>query len=81
MDWVQVFVILGVTLGGFFYLANRIDNVNKDLSEKIQKNREEIQKNREEIQKNREQILWIKFRLDPYEHPQWEKLQEKKEKK
>jgi len=64
MEWTQVFVILGVFIGGFLYLASKIDGVNKDLSNQIQKNREAIQKNREEI-------LWIKFRLDPNEHPKW----------
>ena len=65
MDWTQVFVILGVFSGMFLYLTSKIDGLRKDLTA--------------EVQKNREEILWIKFRLDPNEHPEWKKPEEKKE--
>ena len=54
MDWIQTFVILGVFIGGFFYLAAKIDEVRKDLDEV----RKELSK---EIKKIEQDILWIKF--------------------
>jgi hypothetical protein len=36
MEWTQVFVILGVFLGAFLWLASKIDGVRKDLSKEIQ---------------------------------------------
>lgn len=77
MDWTQAFVILGVFSGMFLYLLNKIDGIKNDLGKEIQSVRidltKEVQSLRtdlsREIQKNREEILWIKFRLDPYEHP------------
>lgn len=72
MEWTQVFVILGVFIGGFLYLASKIDKVREDLGNQIRDNSKDTQKVRtdlfSEIQKNREELLWIKFRLDPHEH-------------
>ncbi len=50
----------------FDKMENKIDKINNEIKaveEKLTK----------EIQKNREDILWLKFRLDPYEHPKWDK--------
>jgi len=82
MEWTQVIVILGVFVGAFLYLANKIDSnsskmddIRNDLTGKVDALRNDLSK---EIQKNREEILWIKFRLDPHEHPQ-KKEEEAKE--
>ncbi len=44
MDWTQVFVILGVFLGAFLWLAFKIDNISKDLRSDIQDIRDDINK-------------------------------------
>lgn len=56
--------VFGINLVFFVYLLNRMGSNQKDLSK--------------EIQKNREEIMWIKFRLDPHEHP-YKKNEELKE--
>lgn len=66
MDWTPAFVILGVFWGMLLYLLNKIDGIKNDLGKEIQSIRTDLSR---EIQKNREEILWIKFRLDPYVHP------------
>ena len=59
MDVVSILTIIlsvfGINLVFFVYLLNRMDSGFKELQK--------------EIQKNREEIMWIKFRLDPHEHP------------
>ncbi len=44
MDWTQVFVILGVFLGAFLWLASKIDNISKDLRSDIKDVRSDVQK-------------------------------------
>jgi len=59
MDVVSILTIIlsvfGINLVFFVFLLNRMDSGMKELQK--------------EIQKNREEIMWIKFRLDPHEHP------------
>ncbi len=35
MDWIQVFVIIGVFIGGYFHLSSKIGDVNTNLTKKI----------------------------------------------
>jgi hypothetical protein len=74
MDWIQVLTIILSTMGLLIvflvFILNRMDNGFSNLRNDL---RSEIQQNRIDIQKNREEILWIKFRLDPNEHPEWKK--------
>ena len=59
MDVVSILTIIlsvfGINLVFFVFLLSRMDSGMKELQK--------------EIQKNREEIMWIKFRLDPHEHP------------
>lgn len=71
MEWTHVFVILGVFVGAFLWIATLI----RENSKELQQVRNDLFK---EIHKNREEILWIKFRLDPNEHPQWRKKEEER---
>lgn len=81
MDWTQsltiILTILGICVGGFLYLSSKIDKIREDLYKEISNCRDDLSNIRndlyKEIYKNREEILWIKFRLDPNEHPRWKR--------
>jgi hypothetical protein len=41
MDWTQALTVIGVFIGGFFFLMNRMDANKKDLEHKIDANQKE----------------------------------------
>lgn len=41
MDWTQALTVIGVFIGGFFFLMNRMDANKKDLEQKIDANQKE----------------------------------------
>lgn len=74
MDWTQaltiiisMIAIMGATI---FYLNNKIDTVKDGLNNKIDGLGKELNLVKMEV-------LWIKFRLDPNEHPKWNHVEPK----
>ena len=73
MDYRMFFTILG-TIIGIFAITIRLFMM---LSSKMDKLETKMDKMNDKIDKNREDVLWLKFRMDPHEHPEWKKELEK----
>ena len=42
MDWTQAITIIGVFIGGFFFLMTRMDSNKKELDQKMDSNKKEL---------------------------------------
>lgn len=70
MDVVSILTIIlsvfGINLVFFVYLLNRMDAGFREIQKQIGEVRNELQKQLNDL---KGEVLWIKFRLDPHEHP------------
>jgi hypothetical protein len=70
MDVVSILTIIlsvfGINLVFFVYLLNRMDAGFREIQKQLGEVRNELQKQLNDL---KGEVLWIKFRLDPNEHP------------
>lgn len=85
MDWTQTLTIIismiAIMGAAVFYLNNKIDGVKDCLNNRIDSLHESLNNKIDGLGKElnlvKMEVLWIKFRLDPNEHPKWNHVEPK----
>jgi len=61
MDWTQAITIIGVFIGGFFFLMTRMDSNKKELDQKMDSNKKELDQKMDSNKKELDQKMDAKF--------------------